>query len=98
MQDGIAAENCFSVAEMMILIYRDGRSAEGILLSRTELTLRVALKDHDDVAEFNQFNGIWFSEELEPVQIEFEWQTHSKTNMRTGERNHHCSSLRRTGI
>jgi hypothetical protein len=44
------------------------------MLSRTETTLRAAIQDADDVIEFSNINGIWVSEDCEPVRIVFEWQ------------------------
>jgi len=62
----------------MIVRYTDGTSQEGILLARGENRMRVALRNSDDVAEFTEVNGIWVSEDCEPVQIEFAWQKKSK--------------------
>jgi hypothetical protein len=45
---------------------------------RHEHTIRVAVKGGDDLLEFQDFNGTWISEDLEPVRIDFEWQKHGR--------------------
>ena len=60
----------------MTINYPDGRVAEGIILSRTENTMRVALKDGDDTEIFTCVEGTWISEDCEPVEIRFAWQRH----------------------
>ena len=62
----------------MVIRYANGKSQEGILLARNENRMRVALKDGEDVAEFTEINGVWISEDCEPVQVEFAWQKKSK--------------------
>lgn len=49
--------------------FRPGFDVQGVVLSVTETRLRVAVKDWDDAAEFQQCDGQWFSENLEPVHI-----------------------------
>jgi hypothetical protein len=58
----------------MTIKYADGRAVEGILLSRMEETMRVAVQDGDDAVEFRCIDGMWISENFEPVEIQFEWQ------------------------
>ena len=58
----------------MIIKYPDGRLTEGFLLSRQENFMRVALESGDDVTEFVEVQGNWVSEDLEAVDIQFEWQ------------------------
>ncbi len=58
----------------MIVKYPNGRTVEGLLLSRQERSMRVALEDSADVAEFYQVQDTWVSEHLETVEIKFEWQ------------------------
>lgn len=62
----------------MIVRYRDGKTVEGILLARAENRMRVALRDGADVTEFTETNGVWVSDDCEPVEIEFAWQKKSK--------------------
>jgi hypothetical protein len=58
----------------MIIKYWDGRTMEGFLLSRHENSMRVALEGSQDVLEFTEVRGNWVTENLEPVEIAFEWQ------------------------
>ena len=62
----------------MTIAYADGRTLEAVLLARTDNTLRVAVKNADDVLVFSDVNGTWVSEDCEPVRIEFAWQLHSR--------------------
>ena len=64
----------------MTIRFEDGRTVEGVILSRTENAMRVVIKGSDDVAEFIVANGAWLSEDLRPVQIEFAWQRHPRRN------------------
>lgn len=57
----------------MIIRYAHGQILEAVLLSRTETTMRVAIENCEDIQEFNWINGIWVSEDCEPVQVEFSW-------------------------
>jgi hypothetical protein len=57
----------------MIVRYQDGTALEGVTLARTDRTLRVGVKDRQDVLHFAQTaSGGWVSEYCEPVSIEFE--------------------------
>ena len=58
----------------MTIYYTDGRSLEGVLLRRTDDSLRVAVEGSDDVEEFTRINGVWVSGDCEPVRIEFAWE------------------------
>lgn len=58
----------------MVLIYTDGSRTEGILLARTENTIRVAIPGSDDPLELTDVHGTWVTEDCEPVQVEFAWQ------------------------
>lgn len=58
----------------MIIRYPGGETVEGFLLSRQESSMRVALQGSADAAEFVQLHGRWMSENLEPVEVVFEWQ------------------------
>jgi hypothetical protein len=58
----------------MRIQYANGTTMEAALLARTENTIRVAPQGGDDVLEFTHRNGVWISEDLEPVQIQFEWE------------------------
>ena len=56
----------------VIIIYQDGTAVEAVSLSRSDTGMRVALSGCDDVMEFENWNGLWVSENLDPVQILFE--------------------------
>ena len=58
----------------MTLRYGNGFTTEAALLSRTDLTMRVVLRDSDDVDELNLVNGTWVSSNCERVQVSFEWE------------------------
>ncbi len=58
----------------MTIQYLDGKALEAVLLSRTETTIRAAIENGDDVMEFSNINGVWVSEDCEPVRIVFAWQ------------------------
>jgi hypothetical protein len=55
----------------MLIRYTDGTIRVGILLSLAGSTMRVAVRDEDDVAEFRLVSGRWISEDCEPVTFEF---------------------------
>lgn len=55
----------------MLIRYSDGRILAGILLALTGGSMRVAIKDEDDVAEYRLLSGRWISEDCEPVTFEF---------------------------
>ena len=62
----------------MTIRYSNGYTVDGILLSREGNSMRVAIQDCDEVAEFFEINGTWVSVACEPVEVEFAW-------MRRGE-------------
>ena len=57
----------------MTIRYSNGQTYEAVLLSRTETTIRAAIQGHEDVVILNLFDGVWVSDECEPVQISFAW-------------------------
>ena len=61
----------------MTIKYANGKTKEGFLLARHENAMRVALEGGHDVAEFVEVQGTWLTEELQPVEITFEWQRHA---------------------
>src|SRR5688572_12469650 len=63
----------------MTLRYPNGQTLEAVLLSRTEQTLRVALRGSDDIVELNQVNGRWVSDECDAVQVSFGSQRPAET-------------------
>ena len=60
----------------MIIQYANGMTMEGVTLSRTESTMRVALRGHNDAIELFQLNGCWITEDWQPVRIEPELDAH----------------------
>jgi hypothetical protein len=50
-----------------------GKTLDGIPVSRYGDCIRVAVPGCDDVVEFAAGSGMWLSEDLEPVLIEFAW-------------------------
>ena len=54
----------------------NGEMVEGVVLTRTEFKMRVAVKNADDAAVFVWVDGTWISEDCEAVDIEFEWRRH----------------------
>lgn len=58
----------------MILHYENGKSIEGIALSSTGSTMRVALRGYEDVIELVRVDGEWISEDWEPVRIHPAWR------------------------
>jgi hypothetical protein len=55
----------------MKIRYADGRTIEGITLSRTANTMRIAVEGSEDAAEFINVHGTWISEDCEPVTVEY---------------------------
>jgi hypothetical protein len=55
----------------MWIRYTDGRTLTGILLALNGGTIRVAIQDGDDVAEYRLIGDRWVSEDCEPVTFEF---------------------------
>jgi hypothetical protein len=65
----------------MTITYSNGTALEGIVLSHEEEALRVAVAGEGDVRTFRRINGVWISEECEPVAVEFAWGRHRATNV-----------------
>ncbi|HXS96765.1 MAG TPA: hypothetical protein VN736_19325 [Candidatus Limnocylindrales bacterium] len=64
-------EDCLASETQMIITYQNGLSLEGVALSRTDSTMRVAFRDQEDPVDFSLLNGAWVSEDCEPVTIQF---------------------------
>ncbi len=58
----------------MVIRFADGSEAEGILLVWDQDTMRVAVKDREDVLALNCVSGNWMTDDGSRVKIEFEWQ------------------------
>ena len=65
----------------MIITYANGQTIEGVLLSRNDRTMRVAMRGGDNAEEFANVNGAWISEKLEPVQVRYEWQRQTRRQL-----------------
>jgi hypothetical protein len=61
----------------MILQYENGMTVEGVALSSTDTTMRVALRGHNDVIELVRVDGQWISEDYQTVRIQIAWQMDS---------------------
>ena len=59
----------------MTLQYLNGHTIEAVLLSRTDLVMRVVPRGFEDVVELNFVNGAWVSDDCEPVQVRFAWES-----------------------
>ena len=59
----------------MTITYPNGTVLPAVVLSRDEEEIRAIAPDCDDVLVFTRIRGMWVSEELEPVTIEFGCQT-----------------------
>jgi hypothetical protein len=63
----------------LLIRHGDKRTEEAIILSRSEKTiLVVAVKGHEDAVVLRSVNGTWTGEDGEPIEVEFEWQRHSR--------------------
>ena len=58
----------------MTITYPNGTVRKAIVLSHEDSELRATAAGCDDVLTFTRVEGIWISEDLQPVTIEFEWQ------------------------
>ena len=60
----------------MKITYASGKTTDGIILLNHDGCIRVAVQGSEDVVEFTAENGMWFSQNLEPVLVEFAWDRH----------------------
>ncbi len=58
----------------MTIRYANGLTKDSILLSRTRELLRIAIEGCDDVTELRRVNGVWVTDECDPVQVSFAWE------------------------
>jgi hypothetical protein len=59
---------------IVTITYPNGTVLKAIVLSHDEQAIRAIAPGCTDVLSFTELHGIWFSDELEPVTIKFEWQ------------------------
>ena len=71
--------------KLMTVTYPNGTVLKAILLSHDEHEIRAIAEGCDDVLAFTRIHGIWISEEIEPVTIEFEWQRRRASHLCTGD-------------
>ena len=57
----------------MTIKYPNGSVCEAIMLSHDQDEIRAVTAGSDDAQILRRVKGTWFSEEIEPVAIEFEW-------------------------
>jgi hypothetical protein len=63
----------------MTIRYSNGYTVDAILLAREGNSMRVAIRDLDETVEFFEINGVWLSQNCEPVEVEFAWMRQSET-------------------
>ena len=59
----------------MRIEYPNGKTSHAALLLHEEHRVRAAMQIGDDVVEFTEVNGTWFTEDGTPVLLAFEWQS-----------------------
>jgi hypothetical protein len=74
-----------SQAEIMIIQYSNGKTMEGVTLSKTASTMRVALRGHNDAIELFQVNGCWITDGWEAVRIRPELEAREDASFPTEE-------------
>jgi hypothetical protein len=57
----------------MTIRYSNGYTVDAILLAREGNSMRVAIREFDETVEFFEINGVWVSQNCEPVEVEFAW-------------------------
>jgi len=65
----------------MTIRYANGKTIDGIVLSQHGGCIRAAVQDCEDVVEFTAENGVWSSEDSEPVQLKFAWERHASNDV-----------------
>ena len=56
---------------MMLVRQSNGQARPAVILALAGDTIRVALKDNDDVAEYRLVKQSWIAENFDPVSFEF---------------------------
>ena len=52
-----------------ILVYPNGRKADGLILSASRNTMRIVIKRRGDTAEFRRVRGVWTSEDGSRIEF-----------------------------
>jgi hypothetical protein len=63
----------FTERATMNIRYNNGYQIEGVLLSRNDTAMRVAIEGSEDVLHLNEIHGTWVTEDCEPVHVDFAW-------------------------
>jgi hypothetical protein len=71
--------------KLMTITYPNGTVLRAIVLSHDEHEIRAMAVGWDDILAFTRIHGIWISEEIEPVTIEFEWQRRRASHLCNGD-------------
>ncbi len=71
---GLAADEPWAHHGIVTISYPDGTVLQAIVLSHDEHEIRANVFGCDDVLAFTRIHDRWFSEEIEPVTVTFEWQ------------------------
>ena len=56
---------------MILIKYSNGLVLQGVVLSFGDQSMRVAIENSDDAAEFRMYRGVWVSEDCEVVRLQF---------------------------
>jgi hypothetical protein len=59
----------------MNIRFSNGTTRHAALLTRTQETLRIAMEGDEDVTGLRLVNGTWVTDDCEPVQVEFAWES-----------------------
>ena len=58
----------------MTITYSDGTILEAIVFAHEEESLRVAVAGEGDVRILRRIDGVWTSEDSQPVTVQFAWE------------------------
>src|SRR4051794_4548930 len=58
----------------MTITYSDGTVLEAIVFAHEEESLRVAVAGEGDVRILRRIDGVWMSEDNQPVAVQFAWE------------------------
>jgi hypothetical protein len=59
---------------MILIKYSNGLVLQGVVLSFGDQSMRVAIENADDAAEYRMIHGVWVSEDCEVVRLELTGQ------------------------
>lgn len=58
----------------MIITFSDGRKLEGRIYTQTASTMRIVVKENEELVDFTCIRGLWLSANCEPVEIGYAWR------------------------